>query len=110
MLDPDVDRAVVQQHHGVHQHGRAIVLGGRRTRAHAAGRPGRGRPHTAVPVGRQTAVGCGRGGAHTGHRARRVGGRAAAGRGRGGAGGATGAPARIAGPAQQQREQQRSEV
>lgn len=70
VLDPD---AVVQQLHndGVHEHGRSLVLGGRRTRADAAPPTVRGgRRHTAVPVGRTPLpAATGRGGAGAGHRA-----------------------------------------
>lgn len=90
MLGPDDDHATVQQHDRVHEHGRALVLGGRRTRTDAVERGWRrcpARRHTAVPVERGTAVGGRRGvGTDTGDRAvgvrGRRRGRAAAQRGR----------------------------
>lgn len=89
-MDTGDDHATVQQHDRVHQHGRAVVLGGRGTRTDAAAVSPAGR-HTAVPVGWSAAA---RGRAVTRHRAGGVRGRrgrAAAQRSRGNA--TTAAPA-----------------
>jgi len=57
VLDTGVDHATFGQHHGIRQHGRAIVFGRRGARTDAPrGRPPVGR-HSAVPVGRTEAVG-----------------------------------------------------
>jgi len=56
VLDTGVDHATFGQHHGIRQHGRAIVFGRRGARTDAPRGPTVGR-HSTVPVGRTEAVG-----------------------------------------------------
>jgi len=56
VLDTGVDHTTFRQHHGIRQHGRAIVFGRRGARTDAPRGPPVGR-HSTVPVGRTAAVG-----------------------------------------------------